>query len=129
MPRAAGKPRHQQSREKIRPVRALLDRQAVSSYRRSIPLWVFGCLLVWGVATLWMRERWPRSVLEAGLFALAAWLLLSGRADWNWRLGVLAFAAAWGGVQVWFDWTVYRQATLEAALFWTAAASAYLAAR
>jgi len=115
--------------EKIRRGRALLDRRAVSHYRRSIPLWVFACLLSWGVASLWMRERWPRSVLEAGLFALAAWLLLSGRVDWNWRLGVLVFAAGWGGVQIWFGWTVYRHATLEAALFWAAAASAYLGAR
>jgi len=113
--------------EKIRPVRALLDRQAVSRCRRSIPLWVFGCLLAWGVTTLWMRERWPRSVLEAGLFALAAWLLLRGRAEWNWRLAALVFAAGWGGVQIWLGWTVYRHATLEAALFWAAAASAYLA--
>ena len=34
-----------------------------------------------------------------------------------------------GGVQIWLGWTVYRHATLEAALFWAAAASAYLAAR
>jgi O-antigen ligase len=100
----------------------------VTHYRRwTLPL-LFACLLVWGVATLWMRERWPRGVLEVGLYALAAWFLLRGRLRWDWRAGLLALAAGWGIVQMLAGWTVYPHATLEAALFWAAAAAAYLVA-
>jgi O-antigen ligase len=100
----------------------------VTHYRRSLPPLLFACLLVWGVATLWMKERWPRSVLEVGLFALAAGFLLGGRVRWDWRAGLLAAAAGWGVVQTLAGWTVYPHATLEAVLFWAGAAAAYLVA-
>ncbi len=100
----------------------------MSHYRRAIPLLLLAALLVWGVATLWMRDRWPRGVLEVGLFALAAGILLKGDVQWNWRLGALALVAVWPVLQLLFGWTVYRHATLEAALFWAAALSAYTAA-
>ncbi len=85
-------------------------------------------LLAWGVLTLWMRERWPRTVLEVGLFALAAAILLATPPRWSWDRVLLLLAAAWPAVQIVAGWTVYSHATLEAALFWAAAASAYLAA-
>lgn len=96
--------------------------------RRSIAPLLFACLLVWGVATLWLKERWPRAVVEVGLCALAAWFLVCGRPRRDWRVGVLAFAAAWGVAQRLAGWTAYPYATLEAALAWTAAAAAYLVA-
>lgn len=99
----------------------------MTHYRRWTPPLLFACLLAWGVATLWMRERWPRGVLEVGLYALAAWYLLGGRVRWDWRAGLLTIAAGWGVVQTLAGWTVYPHATLEAALFWAAAAAAYLA--
>lgn len=85
-------------------------------------------LLAWGVLTLWMRERWPRTVLEVGLFALAATILLATPPRWRWDRILLLLAAAWPALQIVAGWTVYSHATVEAALFWAAAASAYLAA-
>ncbi len=100
----------------------------MSQPQRFLPPLALAFLLVWGVLTLWMRERWPRTVLEVGLFALAAAFLLASPPRWSWSQALLLLAAGWPAVQLAAGWTVYPHATLEAALFWAAAASACLAA-
>jgi O-antigen ligase len=84
-----------------------------------------GAALAWGILTLWIPERWPLSVVQIVLFALAAaWLLLSaaGRVRLISHPLLIALAAApiWGLVQLAFGRTVYRWETWIAVLDWTA---------
>ena len=98
-----------------------------SGSRNSVDRFLLLLILVYGVATIWIRERWALSVLEAGVFLSAAaasarvFLRSSGL-----RAGFLplAFAgmAVWGIVQLAAGWTVVKADTVDAVLYWLAAA-------
>ena len=87
-------------------------------------------LLGWGVLSLWIDERWPWAIVQIGIFALASWRMLSRR-----RMGLtpaavpLAAAALWPLAQLAFATTIYRQATVSAALDWAAFALIFVLAR
>ena len=83
-------------------------------------------LLVWGTLTLWIRERWALSLLQAGTY-LAGMLWAAGWARGrvslrgSFLLFPLAGASLWGLLQLSLATTVYRFDTWNAVLFWTAA--------
>jgi O-antigen ligase len=90
------------------------------------PAVALAALLFFGVLTLWVRERWALSLLQAGTFLagmvwIAAWGL--GRAALRGSLLLLPFASAavWGLLQLALGTTVYRFDTWNAVLFWTTA--------
>lgn len=80
-------------------------------------------LLFYGVLTLWVRERWALSVLQAGAFLLgmvwtAGWAC--GKLPFRGSYLLLPFTGAvvWGLLQLLLRTTVYRFDTWEAVLFW-----------
>ena len=80
-------------------------------------------LLFFGILTIWVPERWPLGVLQAGMFLLgAAWSLRQAvkREKLRWAFPVLVATgiAAWGLLQLGLGWTVYRLATWESVLTW-----------
>ena len=87
-------------------------------------------LIAWGVLTIWVRERWATSVLECGLFALAApWAVQAIRPQpaprGSWLLVPLGGTVAWGLLQLAIGSSGYRFATWNAALGWAAALTAF----
>ncbi len=83
-------------------------------------------LLVWGTLTLWVRQRWALSLLQAGVFLAgvlwaAAWGAGRTRFRGSLLLVPLAGAALWGLLQLSLGTTVYRFDTWNAVLHWTAA--------
>ncbi len=83
-------------------------------------------LLFFAILTIWVRERWALSALQAGVFLLAA--------GWSWRLllrpipvrfgfphAVFVAAVFWGLLQLALGTTVYPHDTWEAVLYWAAA--------
>ena len=85
-------------------------------------------LLLFGVATLWIPSRWPIGALEAGALLTAA--VLAGRVALG-RLSaragpapvLCAAMALWAGVQLAARWTAVPADTVDALLYWMAAAS------
>jgi len=83
-------------------------------------------LLFFSILTLWVQERWARSLFEAGVFLLgAAW---ASRLAWraasparHWILIPLGGAVLWPLLQLALGTTVYRFETWNAVLYWTAA--------
>ncbi len=82
-----------------------------------------GLLLAFGILALWHPARWPLSVFQAGVFALAA--ASSARMLWRPRpfslsfpLIALAGTVLWGLLQLLLGWTVYRFETWNAVLKW-----------
>jgi O-antigen ligase len=89
-------------------------------FRRSLA--ALALLLFFGALTLWVRERWALSLLEAGVFLLGiVWALRSPRPHGSFLLAPFAGAVAWGGLQLTLGSTVYRFDTWNAVLFWSAA--------
>ena len=110
-------------------------------------------LLFFGLLTLWVPARWPLSLFQAGVFALAlpyalriarwsAPILASAPPPSLRRIGAplvqaapgfpalpLAAAALWAAFQLATRSTVYRHATFEALLYWATALVVYLLAR
>jgi O-antigen ligase len=83
-------------------------------------------LLFFGVLTLWVRERWALSLLQAGTFLagmvwIAAWGLGRATLRGSFLLIPFAAAAAWGLLQLALGTTVYHFDTWNAVLFWTTA--------
>jgi O-antigen ligase len=83
-------------------------------------------LLVLAILTLWVQERWARSLFETGVFVLgAAWALRPalgrGGLAGHWILIPLGAAVLWPLLQLALRTTVYRFETWNAALYWTAA--------
>jgi O-antigen ligase len=84
---------------------------------------VLTLLLFLGILTIWVPERWPLGVLQAGVFALgAAW---AARMVWrsegfrlSYPLTPLAGAVFWGLLQLLAGWSAYRFATWDALLNW-----------
>jgi hypothetical protein len=82
-------------------------------------------LLAFGLGTIWIPQRWPAGVWQAGIFALAlAW---AARMLWRpYRLRIsfplipLGGAVLCGLLQLLFGWTVYRFETASAVLRWAA---------
>jgi O-antigen ligase len=88
---------------------------------------VLPAFLAAAVMTVWVRERWSASILEAAAFLLTA-CVVAGDAlrDRGWRpppaAAVPAALAAWGCAQIALRTTVAPAATRDAALYWLAAA-------
>ena len=83
-------------------------------------------LLFFAILTLWVQERWARSLFETGVFALgAAWALQPalgrGGLAGHWILLQLGAAVLWPLLQLALHTTVYRFETWNAVLYWTAA--------
>jgi len=84
-----------------------------------------GCLLSFGILTLWVPYRWTVSTVQVGIFLLVAvWLL--GVLLVRFPLGLHALmiplggAVIWGCLQIATGHTVYRWATEMAVLDWFA---------
>ena len=87
-------------------------------------------VLIFGILTLWIQDRWALSVFQVALFALAAYRI-SGRIREQRTLGLhpvallLAGAATWGLMQVAAGQTVYSLRTAEAVLNWVVNLTAF----
>ena len=80
---------------------------------------LLAAILCFGILTLWVPARWPLTVLQIALFALAAVRIAKRRSLGLHFLGVLlAAAAAWGALQVALGWSIDRATTLDATLNW-----------
>ncbi len=78
-----------------------------------------GALLVFGVATVWIDERWAWSLFQIGVFGLAACCVASGeRRPLRVEHLALAAAAAWPLLQLASGSTVCHARTWSAALDW-----------
>ncbi|MGQ9635490.1 MAG: O-antigen ligase family protein [Bryobacteraceae bacterium] len=80
-------------------------------------------LLFYGVLTIWVRNRWALSLLQAGvLLSAAVWILGWARRPSNIQtaplLLPLACAPLWGLLQLALGTTVYPFDTWEEVLFW-----------
>ena len=76
-------------------------------------------LLAWGVLSLWIEGRWAWASFEVGVYAIAAWRVISGRPPaLRWASLSLAAAALWPLLQLALGTTLYRGATWSAALDW-----------
>jgi O-antigen ligase/polysaccharide polymerase Wzy-like membrane protein len=81
--------------------------------------WIFTGLLTFGILALWMPERWPWSVVQAGCFALAAVVAARTRRPLAGPASVvLVIAAAWPLAQLAAGDTLSRGQTWLAALDW-----------
>lgn len=76
-------------------------------------------LLIYGLLTLWVDERWAWSLFQAGVFTLAGWRIVRSR---RWHptaaLGALAAAALWPLLQLLVGASVSRFRTWNAGLDW-----------
>jgi len=84
-------------------------------------------ILIYAVLTVWVRERWALSGLEAAVFLFSAARLI--RIAWRKRpvaFGIvpllLAGVCLWGLLQLTEHWTVVASDTSDAVLYWLAAA-------
>ena len=93
-------------------------------------VWGLAWTLVFGVVTLWVRERWAVAVFETAVFGLTLiWLWLTvwlrGRLCFHRALLPLAAVPLWGALQLGLGWTVLPwftvDATVEAATTFCAA--------
>ncbi|MBA3975631.1 MAG: hypothetical protein C0504_15600 [Candidatus Solibacter sp.] len=81
--------------------------------------WGVCLLLGFGLATLWVRERWAVAAFQSGFMALGLGLLVWRVArpfpiSGGWVLLPLAGLAGWAGVQIALGWTVHQFTTLDA---------------
>lgn len=96
--------------------------------------WLLGLLLVFGILTLWVKERWALSLYQAGAMLLAAgWLARMAARPFpvpgGWIALPPALAALWGLLHLAGGLTVSRWETWNATLDWaTRAAFAFAAA-
>jgi hypothetical protein len=84
-------------------------------------------ILLFAVSTMWVPEAWALSALEASIYlcaAATAGMIAAGRRRVSAGLFLAPFAAmcVWGIVQLAASWSVVRSATLQAVLYWLAAA-------
>ncbi len=80
---------------------------------------LLAAILCFGILTLWVPARWPLTVLQIALFALAAVRIAKRRSlGLNVPGVLLAAAAAWGALQVALGWSIDRATTLDATLNW-----------
>ena len=88
---------------------------------------LLAAILFFGIITLWAPARWPLSIFQVALFALAAVSIIRRRALPRFHpvAVLLAAAAAWGILQIAFHQTVYEWRTWEAVLDWTANLAAF----
>jgi O-antigen ligase len=80
-------------------------------------------LMVFGVLTLWVRDRWAVAAFQCGVFGLAAWTLAAwawrgGQLRWDWYLAGPAGAALLAAGQVWLGGTAVPRETADAAVTW-----------
>ena len=87
---------------------------------KTLVLWLLVCF---GVATIWVEGRWAVSVLEAGVFAMAAITLLRrSPVRAHWTMFVPLAIAAWGLIQIALHRTIATADTQWTLLYWLAAA-------
>ncbi len=79
-------------------------------------------LLAFSVATLWVPARWALSGVETGAFLLAASIAWKSRFALRGIALVPAFLCAWAAAQLAANWTIVPAATIDACLYWLAAA-------
>lgn len=80
-------------------------------------------ILVYGVATLWVRERWACTSLETAIFLCTACMLLRRRSAAGAVVpGLVAVMGFWGIGQAAAGWSVVPADTADAALYWLSAA-------
>ncbi len=82
-------------------------------------------VLILGILSAWSPAVWAVSAPQAGILILALiWFTerLRGWGEWkrSWLVLPVLLAAAWGGLQLALDTTVYRFPTWNATLSWTA---------
>jgi O-antigen ligase len=83
-------------------------------------------LLFFGVLTLWVKERWALSLLQAGAFLIGMTWVAGWAIGWlplrrSFLLIPFGVASAWALLQLWLGTTVYRFDTWNAVLFWATA--------
>jgi O-antigen ligase len=95
---------------------------AQHEYRsRQIIATALAILLFASILLLWIPARWPVSLFQTGVFALAiVALLFAGRPRLSFPLIPLAATVAWGLAQLALGRTIYRWETQAAVLTWTA---------
>ncbi len=87
---------------------------------------LLAAILCFGILTLWVPARWPLSVFQVALFALAAVRIAKRRSLGLHVPGVLlAAAAAWGALQAVMGWSIDRATTLDATLNWVTNLTAF----
>jgi O-antigen ligase len=84
-------------------------------------------ILTYSVSTVWVKDRWALSVLEAAVFLCAAWVSLGvARRQQPAATGILplllALMCVWGVLQLAARWSVVAADTAGAVLYWLAAA-------
>ncbi len=87
-----------------------------------------GCLLLFTVLAIAGTVQWALTILQTGVFSLGIVGAIRGRLRWSPVALALAAAAAWAGIQLWAGTTVYRFATVNALVNWSAYLVLYLVA-
>src|ERR1700722_15531034 len=82
-------------------------------------------ILFYGILTLWVPARWPLSSWQVGIFALAfAWAVNFPARPfalaWHPAMALVILPPVWGLIQLAAGHTVYRWATANSILDWTA---------
>ena len=109
----------------VRPAHSPENRPAINIdfknwSHRTLVLWLLICF---GVSTVWVEGRWAISVLEAGVFALAAITLLRRKlARLHWAVCVPLAISGWGLIQIVLQQSIAPGDTQWAGLYWLAAA-------
>jgi O-antigen ligase len=90
-------------------------------------MWLFAALLWYGILTMRVPSRWPITVFELSVFALAAALIVRRRFAIHFHPVSLALAAGslWALVQVVLGVSIDPQRSLEASLQWTLNGAAF----
>src|SRR5579863_6561569 len=79
-----------------------------------------GCLLLFTVLAFAGTVQWALTILQTGVFAMGVVCAIRGRLRWSPVALALAAVAAWAGIQLWAGTTVYRFATANALVSWSA---------
>ena len=66
--------------------------------------------------TIWNPDPFMDWIYEGGVFLLAGWVVLRTNLRFKLSLTIPVLLAAWGFMQLWAGWTVYRNATLNGSL-------------
>ena len=87
-----------------------------------------GCLLLFSVLALAATPQWALSIFQVGIFGLGIFCAIRRRLRWSLVALALSAIVAWGGIQFWTGTTVYRFATVNALVNWSAYLVVFLVA-